>query len=345
MKHRTQFPVFELTPRYVGIALGSVVGTTLAAAAALVAGSLVSDVATGALDSSAPAPALLGYLALSLAAQLATFGLTGWLPQRANLRREVDSSERAVDLVLHMPQRAFVRHEAGHYLNLVNMASFTHGCIVVATSTYVPGAMLSLAALLVFAALVDPTLAGVLALCALVYVPLSLLPSRAANRLQTRMMPMREAWLDEARRLVEERRAAVAAGAEGFYGRRYRERTESYRRWRRGYLLADTLSTSLPTSSGTLVQVIAVAACALLVATGRTGVGTVIAAWQLAGLLGQPMSFLCEMASVFAANRVNVGLLRELEREAAEPSGFERLRRTSRPCAVPSASTEGAIHA
>ena len=230
MRHRTQFPIFELRPSYALIALGSALGTVLAAIAALVAGSLVSDVAAGALGTTTAAPALLGYLALSLAAQLATFGLTGWLPQRANLRREVDSSERAIDLVLHMPQRAFVRHEAGHYLNLVNMASFAHGCIVVATSTYVPGAMLSLAALLVFAALVDPTLAGVLALCALVYVPLSLLPSRAANRLQTRMMPMREAWLDEARRLVEERRAAVAAGSEGFYGRRYRERTESYRK-------------------------------------------------------------------------------------------------------------------
>lgn len=345
MKHRTQFPVFELTPRYVGIALGSVVGTTLAAAAALVAGSLVSDVATGALDPSAAAPALLGYLALSLAAQLATFGLTGWLPQRANLRREVDSSERAVDLALAMPQRAFARHEAGHYLNLVNMASFAHGCIVVATSTSVPGAVLSLAVLLVAAALVDPTLVGVLALCALVYVPLSLLPSRTANRLQASLMPMREVWLDEARRLVEERRAAVAVGAEGFYERRYRERTESYRRWRRGYLLADTLATSLPAASGTLVQVVAVVAGVALVAAGRAGVGVVLAAWQLAGLLAQPMSFLCEVASVFAANRVNVGLLRELEREAAEPSGFERLRRASRPRTVPSTSTEGAVHA
>lgn len=345
MKHRTQFPVFELTPRYVGIALGSVVGTTLAAAAALVAGSLVSDVAAGALGPSAAAPALLGYLALSLAAQLATFWLTGWLPQRANLRREVDSSERAVDLVLTMPQRAFARHEAGHYLNLVNMASFAHGCIVVAMSAYVPGAALSLAVLLVAAALVDPALAGVLALCALVYVPLSLLPSRAANRLQASLMPMREAWLDEARRLVEERRVAVAVGAEGFYERRYRERTESYRRWRRGYLLADTLATSLPAASGTLVQVVAVVAGVALVAAGRAGVGVVLAAWQLAGLLAQPMSFLCEVASVFAANRVNVGLLRELEREAAEPSGFERLRRAYRPCTVPSTSTEGAVHA
>lgn len=345
MRHRTQFPVFELTPRYALIALGCALGTVLAAAAALVAGSLVSDVAAGALDATTAAPALLGYLALSLAAQLANFGLTGWLPQRADLRREVDSSERAIDLVLAMPQRAFARHEAGHYLNLVNMASFAHGCIVVATSTYVPGTVLSLAVLLVVAALVDPTLAGVLALCALVYVPLSLLPSRAANRLQTSLMPMREAWLDEARRLVEERRAAVAAGAEGFYERRYRERAESYRKWRRGYLLADTLATSLPSASGTLVQVVAVVVGVALVADGRAGVGVVLAAWQLAGLLAQPMSFLSEVASVFVANRVNVGLLRELEREAAEPSGFERLRRTSRPCTVSPVPTKGATHA
>lgn len=59
MRHRTQFPAFELTLRYALIALGSVVGTVLASAAALVAGSLVSDVAAGTRPPSIKAPFLL----------------------------------------------------------------------------------------------------------------------------------------------------------------------------------------------------------------------------------------------------------------------------------------------
>lgn len=355
MKQRTQFPVFEPRPRYLALALAATVGTALSAASALAAGSLVSDVASGALGPSGAATALLGYLALSLAAQLATFWLTGWLPERENLRREVDSSERAIDLVLSMPQRAFARHDQGHYLNLVNLAAFAHGAIAVVMSAYVPGAVLSLAVLLSAAWLVGPPLAAVLALCVVAYVALVLVPSRAANRLQTRMLPARNAWADVARRVVEERRAAVAAGAEGFYASRYRERTDAYRRSRRGYVLASTLSNELPGASGLLVQTLAVAACAL--AVGGADAGTLVIAWQLAGLLALPTSFLCEGWSVYAANRVNVDLLRALEREAAAPSGFERLRGTScRPSPAPASpatatdpatepATEGACHA
>ncbi|MBM6774759.1 ABC transporter transmembrane domain-containing protein [Olsenella profusa] len=357
MRHRTQFPVFELRGAYLALALGASLGTLLSAASALVAGSLVSDVASGELDAAAAAPVLLAYLALSLSAQLATFALAGWLPERANLRREVDSSARAIELVLAMPQRAFARHDAGHYLNLVNLASFAHGAIVVAMSAYVPGAVLSLAVLLAMAALEDPALAVVLAACAPAYVIIVWAPSHVANRLQTQMMPPREAWLDEGRRVVEERRAAVAAGAEGFYEHRYQERTEKYRRFRRGYLLADTLSNELPYASGLLVQALAVVVCALV--AGGAGAGTLVVAWQLAGLLALPMSYLCQAQSIYAANRVNIDLLRALEREAAEPSGFERLRRTSHgassgkrdraaSAAAPttlSPVTEGACHA
>ena len=268
---------------------------------------------------------LAAFLGVSLAAALAKFALDDWLPLRANLRAEVDASDEAIDQLLAMPQRAFERHDAGHFLNVVNGAAFGYGAMAVYLDVNAVGYAIAVAALLGCAAAIDLVLVPVFLCGLVVYFAVNWVPMHSAGRLLMEMMPAREAWQEEARRLVEEKRAANAGGAEGFYERRFEGCTNAYRAFLRRHRLADTVQTTLPAAVSPALQVVVLAVCAALWAAGQVSLGSVVAAWQLFSLLQTPMAGICTFVSFYVANRPNLALLREHAEEAAEPSGFEAL--------------------
>ncbi|MBM6774760.1 ABC transporter transmembrane domain-containing protein [Olsenella profusa] len=329
---RSSFPVFEPSVRNLGLALARLAGTLLSVASALVLGALVDGAAVGALSGSAAVGGLLAYLGVSLAAAVANFYLVNWLPTRLDLRRETRASEHAIDLVLAMSQRAFVRHDAGYYLNLVTMVAGVSGSAYTYLSVSVVGAALAVGALVAVLTLESPALASVFVACVAAVAVADWLPALRARLLQARWLPRREAWLDEARRVVGERRSICAADAGAFFGERFAERTAEHRRARWGYLFADTLTSSLPGALGPVMQVAALVVAAGLVAEGSLGVGGAVAALQIFSLACAPLADCVSFVGFLLSNLESLRLLRTLERDAAEPSGFERLRRAPGGC-------------
>lgn len=118
------YPLMRPSARNLALALGVASGTVLSAGAAYLMGAIVDGLASGGLTIGEIATRLAVLLGVSLAAALAKFALNDWLPLRANLRAEVDASDEAIDQLLAMPQRAFERRDAGHFLNVVNAAAF-----------------------------------------------------------------------------------------------------------------------------------------------------------------------------------------------------------------------------
>lgn len=329
---RSAFPVFEPSVRNLGLALARLAGTLLSVVSSLVLGALVDAVAAGSLAGGSAACALLAYLAVSLVAALANFYLVGWLPTRLDLRREMRASERAIELVLSMSQRAYARHDAGYYLNLVTMVAGVSGSAYTYLSVSVVGAALAVAALSVALALMSPALAGVFAACVAAVAAADWLPTRTARRLQARWLPRRASWLDEVRRVVGERRGIRATGAEAFFGERFAGRTAGLRGARRGYLLAGTVASALPGALGPLMRVAALARAVALVAEGSLSLGGAVAALQIFSLACGPLADCVDFVGFLVSNLESLRLLCVLEREAAEPSGFERLRRAPGDC-------------
>ena len=319
------YPLFRPSARNLLLAFGVASGTVLSAGAAYLLGAIVDGLASGGLAPGEVVTRLAAFLAVSLAAALAKFALDDWLPLKANLRAEVDASDEAIDQLLAMPQRAFERHDAGHFLNVVNAAAFGYGSMSVYLNVNVLGYAIAVVALLGCAAAIDVLLVPVFLCGLVVYFAVNWAPMHSAGRLLMEMMPAREAWQEEVRRLVEEKRVANAAGAEGFYERRFAESTDSYRAFLRRHRLADTAQTTLPAAVSPALQVAALAACVALWAAGGITLGAVVAAWQLFSLLQSPMADICSLVSFYVASRPNLALLREHAGEAAEPSGFEAL--------------------
>ena len=319
------YPLMRPSVRNLALALGVASGTVLSAGAAYLLGAIVDGLSSGGLTLGEIAVRLAALLGVSLAAALAKFALNDWLPLRANLRAEVDASDAAIDQLLTMPQRAFERHDAGHFLNVVNAAAFAYGSMSVFLNVNLVGCVIAVVVLLGCAAAIDVLLVPVF-LCGLVaYFAVNWAPMHSAGRLLMKMMPAREAWQEEARRLVEEKRAANAGGADGFYLHRFEKCTNAYRAFLRRHRLADTLEATLPAAVSPSLQVAVLAVCAALWAAGGMTLGAVVAAWQLFSLLQSPMADICSFVSFYVAYRPNLALLRDHAGEAEEPSGFEAL--------------------
>lgn len=337
------YPLFRPSARNLALALGVASGTVLSAGAAYLLGAIVDGLASGAPALGETAGRLAAFLVVSLAAALAKFALDDWLPLKANLRAEVDASDEAIDQLLAMPQRAFERHDAGHFLNVVNAAAFGYGSMSVYLSVNVVGCVIAVVALLGCAAAIDVLLVPVFLCGLVVYFAVNWGPMHSAGRLLMEMMPVSEAWQEEVRRLVEEKRVANAAGAEGFYERRFAKSTDAYRAFLRRYRLSDTTQTTLPAAVSPALQVAALAVCVALWAAGQITLGAVVAAWQLFSLLQSPMADLCSFVSFYVASRPNLVLLREHAGEAEEPSGFGAL--AARADAGPVARVDGTLWA
>lgn len=317
------YPLFRPSARNLALALGVASGTVLSAGAAYLLGAIVDGLASGGLAPGETVGRLTAFLGVSLAAGVANFALNGWLPLKANLRAEVDASDEAIDQLLTMPQRAFERHDAGHYLNVVNAAAFGYGSMSVYLNVNVVGCAIAVVALLGCAAAVDVLLVPVFLLGLVACFAVNWVPMHSAGSLLMKMMPAREAWQEEVRRLVEEKRVANAGGAEGFYLRRFEKSTNVFRAFLRRHRLADAAQTMLPAAVSPALQVAALAVCAGLWATGGMTLGAVVASWQLFSLLQSPMADICSLVGFYVAYRPNLALLREHADEAGEPSGFE----------------------
>ena len=317
------YPLFRPSARNLALALGVASGTVLSAGAAYLLGAIVDGLASGGLAPGETVGRLAAFLGVSLAAGVANFALNGWLPLKANLRAEVDASDEAIDQLLTMPQRAFERHDAGHYLNVVNAAAFGYGSMSVYLNVNVVGCAIAVVALLGCAAAVDVLLVPVFLLGLVACFAVNWVPMHSAGSLLMKMIPAREAWQEEVRRLVEEKRVANAGGAEGFYLRRFEKSTNVFRAFLRRHRLADATQTMLPAAVSPALQVAALAACVALWAACRMTLGSVVAAWQLFSLLQFPMADICSLVSFYVAYRPNLALLREHACEAGEPSGFE----------------------
>ena len=102
---------------------------------------------------------------------------------------------------------------------------------------------------------------------------------------------MQDAWLGESKRIAENKRAVNAAGAEGYFSVRYRERSEAFLRTVTRYRLLELLISSLPALLSCALAAAMMGAAAWRCAVRRgAGVGQVLVAYSLAQLVQAPLT-------------------------------------------------------
>ena len=322
MKEKVPYPLIVPTPSNVLRAAGVSASTLLAAAASVAVGHVVDELASGAPDVGAP---LAVALILATASAAATVLLGEWVPTWLGVRCFLDGTKACAREILAAPQRAFVRHEKGHFINVLMNSTDIYGTLSACANVRIPGAVLSLLVIVVIAALIDPLMAALVVVYAPVFWLALRLPSRALAELQRDVLPVQDAWLGESKRIAESKRSINAAGAEGYFSTRYRERSEAFLRTVTRYRFLELLISSLPAllscALAAAMMGVAVWHCAL----GDAGVGQVLVAYSLAQLVQAPLTVAVQCVAQVRGNVPHVERLREISASAEEPSGFEAL--------------------
>ena len=322
MVKKIAYPLVDASARNVIRSVGVATSTLLAAATSMVVGRVVDELARGASDIGT---LLAVALVLALASAAATVLFGEWAPTCLGVRCFLDGAKACAKEILAAPQRAFVRHEKGHFINVLMNSTDIYGTLSACANVRIPGAVLSLLGIVVIAALIDPLMAVLVVVYAPVFWLALRLPSRALAELQRNVLPVQDAWLGESKRIAESKRSINAAGAEGYFSTRYRERSEAFLRTVTRYRFLELLISSLPALLSCVLAAAMMGVTVWRCAFGDAGVGQVLVAYSLAQLVQAPLTTVVQCVAQVRGNMPHVERLREVAATAEEPSGFERL--------------------
>ena len=322
MIKKSEYPLVDASVSNVAKAIGAAASTMLAAATSIVVGRVVDQLSSGVSYLGAP---LAVALILALASAAAAVLLGEWMPACLEVRCFLDGAETCAKDILAAPQRAFARHEKGHFVNVLMNSTDIYGTISACANVRIPGAVLSLLGIVAIAALIDPLMSVLVVIYAPVFWLALRLPSRALAELQRDVLPVQDAWLGESKRIVENKRSVNAAGAEGYFSSRYRERSEAFLRTVTRYRFLELLISNLPALLSCALAAAMMGVAAWRCLTVGAGVGQVLVAYSLAQLVQAPLTAIAQRVAQVRGNLPHVERLREVAAAAAEPSGFEAL--------------------
>ena len=322
MKDKASYPLFVPTPSNILRAFGVATSTLLAAATSMVVGRVVDELARGASNIGT---LLAAAFVLALASAAATVLLGEWVPTCLGVRCFLDGAMACAKEILAAPQRAFARHEKGHFVNVLMNSTDIYGTLSASANARIPGAVLSLLGIAVVAALIDPLMAVLVAVYAPVFWLALRLPSRALAELQRDVLPVQDAWLDESKRIAESKRSINAAGAESYFSNRYRERSEAFLHTVTRYRFLELLTSSLPALLSCALASVMMGVAVWRYTLGDAGVGQVLVAYSLAQLVQAPLTAVVQCVAQVRGNMPHVERLREIAASSEEPSGFEML--------------------
>ena len=322
MIKKINYLLFDPIPSNVLRSVGVAASTLLAAAASVAVGHIVDELSSGASD---VGTLLVVALVLALASAAATVFLGEWTPTWLGVRRFLDGAVACAGDILAAPQRAFARHEKGHFVNVLMNSTDTYGTLYAGASVRIPGAVLALLGTVAIAGLIDPLMAVLVVVYAPVLWLALRLPARSLAELQRDVLPAQDAWLGESKRIAENKRSVNAAAAEGYFSARYRERSEAFLRTVTRYRFLELLISSLPALLSCALAAAMMGVAAWRCLTGGAGVGQVLVAYSLAQLVQAPLTAIVQRVAQVRGNLPHVERLREVAADAAEPSGFEVL--------------------
>ncbi|MDM8270417.1 ATP-binding cassette domain-containing protein [Thermophilibacter provencensis] len=323
MIKKSTYPIVDISIRNVARSVGVAASTLLAAATSIVVGRVVDVLASGAPGVGTP---LSLALVLAVASVAATVLLGEWVPTWLGVRRFLDSAVACARNILAAPQRAFARREKGHFVNVLMNSTDTYGTLLYAgASVRIPGAVLALVGTVAITALIDPLMAALIVVYAPVLWLALRLPTRSLAELERDILPVQDAWLGESKRIVENKRAVNAAGAEGYFSARYRDRSEAFLCTVTRYRFLELLISNLPALLSCALAAAMMGVAAWRCVLGAAGVGQVLVAYSLAQLVQAPLTAIAQRVAQVRGNIPHVERLREVAAAAAEPSGFEAL--------------------
>jgi len=251
--------------------------------------------------------------------------LAQFLPLRLQLRTSISNSVYAVKGLLRLPQSKYEEREKGYYINLVTNSSFTCGTIYGHMNVELIGNILCVVALLIVSAFINPLFLVAYGIYIPTYAILSNVPNRKIADYQKRGLGTQDSFLDEAKRIVENKRSINVSKSNSYFVEKYKEKSKAYLDFVTKYRWYEILSTNMPhiMSEGLVVFTMGIAA--YLYFQDKATLGTIFLMYQLSKMLQTPMKECFAMLIHKEINTVHIERMEEFDKSCNETSGFEQL--------------------
>ena len=313
-----------ITKKNVFLIVGSVLSTALSVATSLTLGSIVSAVSQ---DSwmTGKTIAFAGVLFLSLVSAVLALTFKGWFPVRAAIIKRMSCTTQVIQRVIEMPPRVYKKHEKGYYMNLLSSSATMYGSVYSAVNI----AILSSVGCIVVILLALLITNYVYFIVVLTYIPILFLvtrvPAKRIADLQRNIIPAQDRYLNESKRIVENKRAINIARADVFYKERYHDIGSKYLDSIKRYRFNEGLNEKIPSSMCSLLQIIMLALTIEMYQIHAASVGDIFISYQLCALIQNPLAELFQSIMFVKANKVHLERLQNTFKESQEPSGYEKL--------------------
>ena len=322
-----------VTKKNIFLILGSVLSTALSVATSLALGSIVSAVSQGSWMTDKTIT-FVGVLFLSLVSAILVLTFKGWFPVRAAIIQRMSCTTQVIQRVIAMPARVYKKHEKGYYMNLLSSSATMYGSVYSAVNI----AILSSVGCIVVILLALLITNYVYFIVVLTYIPILFLvtrvPAKRIADLQRNIIPAQDRYLNESKRIVENKRAINIARADVFYKGRYHDISSKYLDSIKRYRFNEGLNEKIPSSMCSLLQIIMLALTIEMYQIHAASVGDIFISYQLCALIQNPLAELFQSIMFVKANKVHLERLQNTFKESQEPSGYEKLWNSSLKPAV-----------
>ena len=324
-KYKFKVPLsLAITKKNIFLIVGSVLSTALSVATSLALGSIVSAVSQGSWMTGKTI-VFVGVLFLSLVSAVLVLTFKGWFPVRAAIIQRMSCTTQVIQRVIEMPPRVYKTHEKGYYMNLLSSSATMYGSVYSAVNI----AILSSVGCIVVILLALFITNYVYFIVVLTYIPILFLvtrvPAKRIADLQRNIIPAQDRYLNESKRIVENKRAINIARADVFYKERYHDIGSKYLDSIKRYRFNEGLNEKIPSSMCSLLQIIMLALTIEMYQIHIASVGDIFISYQLCALIQNPLAELFQSIMFVKANKVHLERLQNTFKESQEPSGYEKL--------------------
>lgn len=320
--NNTEFKLFEMTPRHalyiffilVNILLSMLVSYIFSDVIEMISG---KESFTGILH------LLLFLLVLVILNSFLTVYFTNYKPLEVDLEESIGNSRKLLRLLLKSSQREYDKKEKGYFINLNTSSGFVFADIYSQLSIELVGYILSTLIIIVGVTCVYP----VFGLIFILYIPVFYFvvrhPSKTISEIQKDGLYKQDVYMGEIKKIVEDKKTINVNYADSYFLNRYHKISGAYLDFISKYKFYETLTNNLPGVMSNITQVLILIISAYLCFEGKLTVGKILFMYQMTSLYQTPLNKCFEIWIHYQVNTSHVQRLRDFEKNANSPSGFE----------------------
>ena len=264
-------------------------------------------------------------LGLMLASAVLNILFVQYLPLRRNLLESMKAGIGALKSVLGISQKQYEEKDKGYYLNVVTNSSFSYGDLYSQLNIELPGSIISLAFLIVVMGFINPIFSIIYVVYIPLYLWLSNKPNAALADYQRRGLGTQDAYIDECKQIVENKRVININKVDDYYEKRIVDKSHAFNDFVQKYRFFQIVAYNLPDIMSRIIQVVTIGVSAYLFFEGKFTVGSIFMMYQLSNLLQEPMSRCIQIWTYVSVSKVHLERLGELDILVGADDSFDKV--------------------